>query len=441
VRGADTNTSGRTTVFASSGATGVLAVTRAGYASSALIEVTFEASSRAPLEVALEPGATLRVQVVDELGPVGGAAVRARWLPPPGAAPLEELRSMTLSERTDSAGRVLFSGVTPGTVRVALDEDRVGLPRTADERAASSSTLELALGADLEVLLRATPRGELRGRVLQAHQPLAGARIELRAGSARGGERRREERGGPIAATSGADGSYRIPHLGAGRWSITVAHPARLVAHTLELDFEGRDRTLDLVLPAAVVLGRVVDTSGRAIEGARIRLGSLQPDARNPQQKNWSALALGVALRSDAAGAFELIGLPTGVELQLDAEHARFQSGRSKPFVLQGDEIKSDVEIRLRLGATIEVRVIASDGRSVRAPVNVRRVADDKGRPVRSGARTQSLDGRGATRFTGLAAGRYDVTVERRFGPDANSPARTLEVRAGEVSVARFDVP
>ncbi|MCC7014225.1 MAG: carboxypeptidase regulatory-like domain-containing protein [Planctomycetes bacterium] len=439
VRSRDTDAAGRASVYASPGATGVACVTHDEWPSSELREVTFVPDPGEPTEFALEAGATLEVSVTDGVLPVAGVDVRARF-----AAPREtlngDLRNVSRSQRTDSAGRARFENLTPGATVVQLSEERIGSARTPDERAAATANVDLVPGSVTQVSLVVTPRGELSGRVLEGRVPLAGAAVELRAGNARDVERRRGERGPDVLVHSDAAGRYSIPRLGAGRWTITVTHASRLVPFVKEFEFDGRDETLDLALPAAVVAGRVFDSKGRAIEGARVALGRLRPDERNREQKNWTPVATNAVVRSDAAGAFELRGVPVGVELQLSVEHPQFQQGRSSAFTLQYDEFRGDLDVRLKLGATIEALVLGSDGRGPRVRVTARRIADEKGKAVKSGERAATTNAKGLARFTGLPAGRYRVVVQRRFGSD-ELPTHTVEAKAGDVARARFDVP
>jgi protocatechuate 3,4-dioxygenase beta subunit len=438
VRSRETGGDGLTHVFASDGATGLACVTHPDWPSSPMVAVAFSSTPGAPVEFALVAGAAAEVLVRDTLGEaVPGAIVRARTV---GLAGTDELRGASREERTDSEGFARFERLTPGPTNFQLLEDRVGwVP--ADERARAVSSADLAPDSVAQIELYAVARGRLYGRVLEARAPLAGARIELQPGSQRDVEKRRGERGPDVVAHSGPSGEYAIPRLGAGRWTITVTHASRISAFTREVQFSGRDEKLDLELPGCVLAGRVTDGKGHAVEGARVVLGRMRADERQKGQTVFTPLPAGRTPRSDADGMYELRGVPAGVELQIDVEHERFQDARSDSLRLAVDEVRRDVDFRLKPGATIEVEVLASDGGAPRARVSARRVADDRGKPAKGAPKTLTLDGRGRARFTGLAAGRYRVVVERKFAGSDSEPVRNVDVDAGKIAEVRFDVP
>lgn len=440
VRSRETDEQGYATLYASLGATGLACATHRDWPASELVEARFGPRDAAATELYINPGAEARVRVVDDGGqPVPGVAVNATWRVPDVGSTAESMRSGWRIKLTDAEGVAAFTRLTPGSTAFALLEDRVGGPRNPSERDATKLTVSVSPERVTELTLVATPRGDVRGRVLDAGRPLSGATILLQ--PVGGGGQGRWDNVREVTVRSDAEGRYSVQRLGAGLWTVTVRHPARLLPHTERFDFDGRDREHDLRLSGSAITGSVRDTRGRAIEGARIALGELRPDPRNKDQRTWNALGGNARIVTDALGNYALRGVPHGLELQVAADHPEHQGARSEPFQLVPDELKAGVDFTLKPGAILLVEVEANDGRVVRAQVTAQRVADEKGKNVRSGPRSQRLDGRARARFTGLAGGRYRVSLDRAF-PGEDKPASAMvELEAGREETVRLRVP
>ncbi|NUP98147.1 MAG: hypothetical protein HUU28_18480, partial [Planctomycetaceae bacterium] len=80
-------------------------------------------------------------------------------------------------------------------------------------------------------------------------------------------------------------------------------------------------------------------------------------------------------------------------------------------------------------------------GRVARGRVNAQRIADERGKNVRSGPRSGNLDGRSRARISGLPGGKYVVTLERTYGNQQKPSRLEVELEAGRVRELRFDVP
>ncbi len=440
VRSRESDEQGYATLYASLGATGLACATHRDWPASELVEVRFVARDSAAVELYINPGAEARVRVTDPAGtPMAGVAVNATWRVPDVGSTAESMRSGWRIQLSNAEGIASFNRLTPGSTAFSLLEDRVGGPRNPNERDATKVTITVSPERVTEVTLISTPRGDLSGRVLDAGRPLAGATVLFQ--PVGGGGQGRWDNVREVTVRSDAQGRYLVQRLGAGLWTITVRHPARLLPHSERLDFEGRDHEHDLRLSGSAVTGSVRDTSGRAIEGARVVLGELKPDPRNKDQRNWNALGGNARIVTDALGNYALRGVPHGVELQVAVDHPEYQGARSEAFQLVPDELKAGVDFTLRRGAILLVEVEANDGRVVRAQVTAQRVADEKGKNVRSGPRSQRLDGRARARFTGLAGGRYRVALDRAF-PGEDKPASvTIELEAGREETVRLRVP
>lgn len=444
LRSPESDAGGAIDVYATLGATGRACVTHEDYPSTPLFDLLFGAPGAAPREVLLDPGASAIVLVLDPAGaPAPGQVVNARSELPPGADRMEELRLGTRQQRTDASGRALFASLTPGPTRFQLVEDRIGARLKASDPLPAVARVDLVAGDEIEVVLLATPRGTLSGRVVDGHRPLVGATIELRAGTEQELARRKGEARPDVVAFTDAAGRFSFPRLGAGAWTLNLSHPSRVAPYVRTLVLAGADEDLEIVLPRCSVLGSVRAKGGDAVVGAEVTLGRMVRDPRRGANDKVFAAYRGAAanVRTGPDGSFELLGLPAGVELALSIEHERYQSARTDPFVLAHDEVRGGFDVELRPGATIAVQVWTSDGRAPQSKVTARRVADDRGKPARGPSQGAGTDGLGRARFTGLPGGLWRVTLERTFEGLEGRPTREIEVEVGRESTVRFDVP
>ncbi|MBM3988254.1 MAG: carboxypeptidase regulatory-like domain-containing protein [Planctomycetes bacterium] len=439
VRSRESDAQGYATLYASLGATGLACATHRDWPASELVEVRFGPRGGEALALYINPGAEARVRVIDEKGaPVAGVAVNATWRVPDLGLPAESMRSGWRIQLTGAEGVAKFARLTPGSTVFSLLEDRVGGPRSPNERDATKLTVNVSPAQSAEITLVATSRGDVRGRVLDAGRPLAGATILLQPS---GGGQGRWNNVREVIVRSDAQGRYSVQRLGAGLWDVTVNHATRLVPDKERFDFDGTDREHDFLLSGSAITGSVRDARGRAIEGARIALGEVRRDARNSEQGNWNSLGGNTRIVTDALGNYALRGVPHGLELQVAADHPDYQGARCAPFQLVADELKAGVDFTLKQGAILLVEVEANDGRVVRAQVTAQRVADEKGKQVRNGPRSARLDGRSRARFTGFAGGRYRVALDRAF-PGEDQPASALvELKEGREGTVRLRVP
>lgn len=203
---------------------------------------------------------------------------------------------------TDAAGIAVLPHLVPGTwlVTTTLDDgDLVGAARNVTLRAGEVHTLELTCGR----------LATAHGRVVDAEErPLAGARIWLSlAGNGRVGHE---------VATTGADGTFAVPivgahHLGARKAGYAPSHS--VVTNPLHAA-EG-PIVLQLDQRGGGLAGTVCDAAGTPIAWARILVGdewpvpldtTSQPTARPMRPR-------GVDATSDRDGTFTIDCLPVGL--------------------------------------------------------------------------------------------------------------------------------
>jgi hypothetical protein len=216
---------------------------------------------------------------------------------------------------TREDGSVVFSDAAG--LPASLEVEVPGFQRTERSFAALPAELELELEAGVLVQGLVTA---VRGR-----RSVEGAMVTL----VSGGQRR--------SVPSDADGAYSFANVPAGRVTISISHPeyaegeANLeVRRTTRSDRPFEVPPIDLAEPASV-RGRVVDTAGRAVRGARVAVGMV------PAFLPAGELPPGV-VGTDAEGRFTLSRLAPGrttlqayaadvgrgtVELELDAARER----------------------------------------------------------------------------------------------------------------------
>lgn len=174
-------------------------------------------------------------------------------------------------------------------------------------------------------------RAVLAGRVTEAPggKPVAGARVEITAGppafTARlalqakaGGSRWAAQAERPDRTRTATDGHYHFLDLPAGSYTLTASLPGQgsrygKVSAQVILNADGGGnvglKTVDLVLPATTVRGKVVDGGANAVPMAELRLrGSSESTYSNGQGQ--------YALSRLEAGSRELVISARGFERQ-----------------------------------------------------------------------------------------------------------------------------
>ena len=270
----------------------------------------------------------------------------------------------------------------------------------------------------------------IKGRVLRADgTPAVGANV-----SASQGEERRQRRG--QGAQVEADGSFVLPGLTPGSWSLTAAlwngvHQPAVPAR----DGQAGDSDVTLTFTEGPVGARFV-LEVRVLDEAGLPVDQAQVSLRNQGNSQGSGLVDGsLRFELDAGpGTWVAQGLEAGT-LVVEVSDARGPDGRplnlmplrSAPVT---PETKS-LELRLAAGRSISGRVTASDGSSTRGTlVRARRQGGD-GMWSQGEAR---VDAAGAFRIPGLSAGTFALEV--LAPPDFLAPTeRTAEAGASDVDL------
>jgi uncharacterized surface anchored protein len=259
--------------------------------------------------------------------------------------------------------------------------------------------------------------GAVRGRVEDAEtkSPLSDFSISRSEASSGGGGGMviRFGNGREAHAFHAGDGSFELPEVPPGRWTLRAEAPGYRAAEVSGVEVGAGETKEGVVLS----LRRGGSLSGRVIESAR---GAPVANA----SVSWRASGgAGFGFRfgpdaqqqttSDADGKFSFDSLPEG-KVTLEASHPDYVD-RS----LEVDsEKQSSVEISLGTGGSISGTVVGSDGRMPAAGAQV--LLDTQGESARLGGNeSTTADGSGAFLFDHLKAGRYELVAQGNAGTSA----------------------
>jgi hypothetical protein len=245
----------------------------------------------------------------------------------------------------------------------------------------SCCLVQLASGPNAQ----APPRREAGALLLEvrgeAGKSLAGAKVEVALVATE------KDAGGSRAATTGEDGRASLKPLAPGRYRIAVTAPGYVerVDPTVLVPAGAEQRLrVDLLLGSSVE-GRVVESSGKGIEGARvcIEAGDSLDVAR--VETKLGPLEHGKACATtDREGKVGFAPVPRG------AYQAIVIAAGFAPLVqiLELRKAQVAVEWSLKTGGAITGRVVDGDGKGV---AKARVSAIDRLRPPAGGATTETL--------------------------------------------------
>lgn len=351
------------------------------------------------------------IRVVDVAGrPLPGATVEAV----PANESAEGWRAATFRGETGEEGRLT----------VPWDGGRWTVRSVAPEEARSAPVSLPAAGgrrAVVELVAGRVPYGrvaDLEGR------PLERAEVAIEPVAAGAGT--------AVVVPTDVAGGFVLPPVEPGRYSLSVEKEGRVAAVVPGLVAPAEARPWDVgevrLAPGGILRGRLVDGAGVAISPARIV-------ARFPEADPGAAQAGRPRLVSaDGDGDFELGGLPARGRLDLEVTAPGFEPA-VRTVALPALE---PLEIVLVAGELLAGEVVDEAGDPVPGALVEVVTAEDSQAGERPAAesepapppRVTTADAAGAFRFTGLAAGRLEVS--------ANAPGLRLaeplvvELGAGE---------
>lgn len=420
-------------------------------------------------EVRLERGAVAEVLAVGADGrPL--ADVRVQHRPSPGSAgsdgPGMGSTFENASRITDSEGRVYFRDLAPGKHGFRLDPGdgpiavaggRGGLVRmrtvvVSDRPDSSFTELEFSAGETRTLVLSAAQSSSVYGSVSEAGTPLEGA--ELRLTSEGSFSLPGLDEGGP-SGTSDGRGRFTIDEVEPGEYELVVSHPARAMPHRQKLTVRPGGERVELDFDVTILEGRVTDTQGQPIAGARVRAERVAPEGRETRVERVIVMAsasgggggsvvvsgadAAEAVETDADGHYSLRGVSSGVPIRVRAEAGGYSFARSESLELAPFEKRPGLDLELNAGGSLAVEVRQA-GAVPQSPVLVRlEPADERAAGGTPPPKFTDSDGRAV--FTELAAGLWSVTAMPIGHEGGEQTSSEFSIRAGEETPLRLDLP
>jgi hypothetical protein len=384
-----------------------LVVRHADYAASVGDEIAEPGAGETSRTVSLVRGGSVVVDVHDALGaPVRGVRVQHRGVRGDIEPPAESLVS---GARTNAGGELAFSHLEVGDHLFEVDDESVA---SSVAGALSRAHATISEGADVRVTLRVPARARLSGRITAAGQPFQGATVRLVPRDAT--QSTLED---ALTARTNGFGEFTLQSLPMGAYRANIAHPSRAMAYVTDLAVYEVQARFEVDIPSATITGRVVDSAGNAVVGARVRastpLAGVAPPAEDPSSSFVTA--------SD--GTFELRGVQVDVDLFLRVEDEQHQPARSAILRVSANETRTGVDFVLADGAALEVSVFAAEGDPVRF-ASVLLTSGSLAREARS-------DGTGTARFRGLAPGTWRIAVDAPARNGVLDDQPTIELKTG----------
>jgi hypothetical protein len=328
--------------------TATLTVRRSGYAEYRLKEVVMPTTRELELEVRMVEGGELAVTIVDTAGePVGGGELTYR-------GPVDNRGSATAS----SKGRLKLKDLPAGEYQMYAK--RPWETRGAVISAATGETEEprwqrvtVVAGVKQSTTLRVPRETILVGRLTASGAPWAGATVSFvlgREGSAGG----RSWRGGE---STDADGHFELGKLTPGAHRLRIEATPGMPAHIVPVDLTEGDNSGDFDIEIGVITGRVVGPDGQPIAGATVTASVAMTESMDETMGLAMALLGGGSegAKTNAAGEFELNGLPLDLEMSVAAEASGFLRTQAGEAMKAGD---TGCEIQLAKSASIRVKLV-----------------------------------------------------------------------------------
>lgn len=320
-------------------------------------------------------GDVLGVELVQEAEKC--LVVRLRWPDGTPASGIQYKHESGTRVRLGNDGELVFCGLPSGEHELLFAANRDGVHGIAIARVRLPGTDEL------ELVLREPQPASLRGTVRDPHgRAVPGARVVAHV--AKLGSRETPAGGGKFELDGLPEGRWNVKVLADGYWT----PPRSLIvdALTLPQDF--------VLAPGASIRGRVVDTEGRPVEGARLSGGtSLVEDALTDAEGRFSCTV--------APGTLELLASAKGYSASLPLE-----------LTLGEGEQLADVVLVLRPTCTLFARVRDTSGVPIHgATVGLMEQLTNKV-SLRGRFSDSETDARGVATLEGIPAGHFTLCAE-----------------------------
>ena len=382
-------------------------------------------------------GGAVTVRVSDSTGqPSAAATVLHTEVFPDGYA--RNRQSGERSGVTNREGVVVFDRLAAGVHQFSL---KVAPPAKLPDPV----KVVIAPGGEYTIDLGSPGAFTLLGVVRESGTALVGANVWLESGSARRPKNMLLGPGSRDPSTrTDAEGKYRLADVPTGDWVLVVGHATRSMASEFVLGFEEPGLyEYDVDLTATRVDGRVLDESGRPLEGISI---AVRPEeaARNLRNVSFvrgssmtDAASIEGATLSDADGRFQLRGVQEQRDLVVIGRGDMVQTRKSNVFHVEAAGHAS-VELVLPTAGELSVTVYVEGelGRGCGVHASYRG-------PNRGLAENHNLvtDDEGKVLLQGLLPGPWRIRVSPVDLELTEPVSREVEVEGGERAELTFEVP
>jgi hypothetical protein len=372
---------------------------------------------------------------------------------------------------SDASGQVVFAHLPAGTHsfrvrtsggngalaiggggRAVMRGARIGGEPSEGEKGWTEAVV--AEGQTTNVTLLAPARGMLAGVVRERGKPIAGATVRLKKAGDDGPDFGFLD-GGTNAVTN-SSGAYTFEGLEVAAYKATVTHPSRVMGFSAETEVREGENRFDVDLPLAIVEGHVRGEDGKPLAGVKVRAERAKSEGAE-EVRGFQVVMMGDSdgesvsfgdgmgappITTDAEGRYTLRGVTPNVGLNVVASSPGVQTSRSDRIQLAADQTLSNVDLVLKLGATVQVVTRRPDGKpSSGCIVHARPVGDEEADP-----KTQFVGSSGKVTFTGLQPGRWRFTCDKPgFDPEGGQrpkiPDQETEAKVGTPGTVTFEVP
>jgi protocatechuate 3,4-dioxygenase beta subunit len=458
---AKTNAQGLVRLQSFPGSNAQLSIEAQGYADYTGAELLLPSEKNHTETVRLSRGGEIAITVLDSFGkPVAGVAIEHRL---PGEKPTEEERWMNMfsgrTQRTDARGELLLVHQVLGEHQLRVQpRDQTGMRMGGGVTFRMSGREEepvveppwssalVSEGSRIEIRLVTEPICQLEGVVREAGRTLAGAMLEVadaESDSSMGGFSMASFGMGGEGNKTDGQGRYKLEDLKPGRAKLVVRHPSRAMEHEVAIDLVAGGNRIDVDLPSSTIEGFVRDEQGRGIPGIKMRVERAQGGSLNAEVSVMMSSDMGETVMStmggqesvetDADGRYVLRGVMPDVDLFVRATGKDMQPAKSDKVRLALDQVLSNVNITLRKGGTVEVRVkgFTRENRNSFGMIEGRRLDQENASPQMEG-----LGRNGVARFRGLEPGKWSFKImDMGFNPETGEATAPKDTKTVEIEV------
>jgi protocatechuate 3,4-dioxygenase beta subunit len=434
------------------------------FAPSSAVDVSLPAQGEAKAHLTLRTPGVARLMVTD----ARGMPIAADYVVRGPLGTDEQATPFDGRTGTDGTMRVepLAKGRYTATLRTQLKATKVGsmsiVMSAGGQRSLPQTRVEFEVqgGDEVDVALRMPTLATVRGVVTGTKGPTGDVEVELEpleraappTGIAQGGMELGEIEipgFGQQSATTDANGAYGIDGVVPGRYSLSWGLRGQPVKDRMEITIA--DGEVDVVRELRLRHGSLrvlVMGDGEPIEGAEVEVFAAGASDAAPKPRarmvmvsmtvsddgqggsSSSSLTMGAeSVRTDVDGIAVVENVPPG-RYVVRITHPRFAK-RELPAQDVIENAQTDCgRVDLDAAGRIRGRVVGADGKPAKmALVTCRKAGDAAAEPDRKPVMN------GAFTFTGLAAGRYEVTARALSGGGgADGDPVTVEVQAGKTA-------